>query len=644
MLYAYTVLGVVMEQIKMFKEVLLVNKQGNEVWYPKYGWLDNFTNKTKEFYSQKTSIKTLSLFSGAGGLDIGFHDAGFEIISSVEIEKVFSETLRQNSGKGKYFETTEVNCIDIREFDFDADVDFIIGGPPCQTFSAAGRRASGVAGTTDERGVLFLEYVRLLEKLQPKGFLFENVYGILGAQNGEAWDQIRKAFSDVGYKLHYRILDAADYGVPQHRERLIIIGLKEGEYLFPRPTHGPDSIDDTPHYSAEESLKNLKFKQELKSSLGGEHGPLLNDIPPGLNYSFYTEKMGHPNPVFGWRSKFSDFLYKADNERPVRTIKAQGGQYTGPFHWDSRAFDTNELKRLQTFPDKYEIFGGRGKIIHQIGNSVPPQLARVLACSIQDQVFNNGSPADFGYLSAAEELTFRKRKRQLTKIYAEKSAKAIEQLYSVDNQEIKEISSVSTEFSFSDKLTIEYEENSDFSGELVFTPEKTIVKVLNKNEGDAKNIIYFSPIDKWSLSTKMVELHWNGDCLRNYIVVWKFFEDQLRKQGLKSDLVQLVGYYQYIPSVKIVWCSDTVSSNKTYLLISKLTSPEFTRRNMLLDTLDNLIKEFNLDTMSTLKEFKKLGLDVRNSNTNSMLKEDEILIPYEFPTLYGRSVQYSKEL
>ena len=84
-------------------------------------------------------------------------------------------------------------------------------GPPCQTFSAAGRRASGVLGTTDARGVLFREYVRLLTQLKPKGFLFENVYGIVGAQNGEAWEEIRKSFEEVGYKLHYMILDAAEF-------------------------------------------------------------------------------------------------------------------------------------------------------------------------------------------------------------------------------------------------------------------------------------------------------------------------------------------------------------------------------------------------------------------------------------------------
>ena len=89
--------------------------------------------------------------------------------------------------------------------------------------------------------------------------------------------------------------------------------------------------------------------------------------------------MGHPNPVFAWRSKFSDFLYKADPNSPVRTIKASGGAYTGPFHWDNRFFSYKEYKRLQTFPDDYEISGNKQTAVKQIGNSVPPQLARMMA-------------------------------------------------------------------------------------------------------------------------------------------------------------------------------------------------------------------------------------------------------------------------
>ena len=356
--------------------------------YTTPGWPDTFGKAVAQYLktSGATKIRTLSLFSGAGGLDIGFSDVGFEIVESVEIESKFCETLEINSGEGKRFENSKVNCIDIREFSGAhlGKIDFIIGGPPCQTFSAAGRRANGVLGTSDARGVLFREYVRLLEELSPVGFLFENVYGIIGAQGGKPWQEILDSFSEVGYKLYYRIVDAADYGAPQHRERLLIVGLKDGVFKFPRPTHGPDSIDQNPFYNAGTAVAGVSIAgEEGKLGLGGRYGHLLDDIPPGLNYSFYTEEMGHPNPIFAWRSKFSDFLYKADPDVPVRTIKASGGAYTGPFHWENRFFSYGEFKRLQSFPDDYEISGNKQTAVKQIGNSVPPQLARMMAIAIR---------------------------------------------------------------------------------------------------------------------------------------------------------------------------------------------------------------------------------------------------------------------
>lgn len=323
---------------------------------------DEFGNKLSAWLQDNNiePIQTLSLFSGGGGLDIGFRDAGFHSVAMVEIEGKYVKTLEANSQPGRIFEGSHPICVDIKDYQppQGLKVDFIIGGPPCQTFSAAGRRAAGVLGTSDPRGVLFEEYVRLLKTLKPKGFLFENVYGITGAQQGEAWQDIQDAFKEAGYTIYFRILDTADYGVPQHRERLFIVGLKEGEFFFPRPTHGVDADGNQPYYAAREAVESADTSG-ARTGLAGQYGHLLNDIPPGLNYSFYTEKMGHPNPVFGWRSKFSDFLYKADPETPVRTIKAQGGQYTGPFSWENRAFTVAELKRLQTFPDAYEVVGNR---------------------------------------------------------------------------------------------------------------------------------------------------------------------------------------------------------------------------------------------------------------------------------------------
>lgn len=399
---------------------------------PGAGWPDRLGLALQKWAHGEIAkpIRTLSLFSGAGGLDIGFHDAGFSTHTMVEIDERFAATLSANCKPEGYFGHGDAKCVDICDFHppKSLGVDFIIGGPPCQTFSAAGRRASGVKGTTDPRGRLFEQYVRLLKHFspQPKGFLFENVYGITGAENGEAWARIERAFADAGYQISWRILDAADYGVPQHRERLFMVGARGNKFLFPRPTHGPDSGSQEKFFSASQAISGAKLTEaDLSAKVNGRFGRFLDDIPPGLNYSFFTEKMGHPNPIFAWRSKFSDFLYKADPKHAIRTLKAQGGQYTGPFHWENRPFSISELKRLQTFPDNFHIIGGKRAVIHQIGNSVPPQIARMLAVAILDQVFSIKSPFQSPLLGPATVLGFRKRKRLLTQIYSDKVAEAL---------------------------------------------------------------------------------------------------------------------------------------------------------------------------------------------------------------------------
>ena len=201
--------------------------------------------------------------------------------------------------------------------------------------------------------------------------------------------------------------------------------------MFPRPTHGPDSLDKEPFYCAERAIEGVVSQEpDELNRLSGRYAGLLNDIPPGLNYSFYTEEMGHPNPIFAWRSKFSDFLYKADPNMPVRTIKASGGAYTGPLHWENRFFTCEEYKRLQTFPDDYRISGSKQTAVKQIGNSVPPQLARMMAIAIRMEVFGTKFPFELSLLQEGEELTFRKRKRELTKIYKKKAEMAIKALKS----------------------------------------------------------------------------------------------------------------------------------------------------------------------------------------------------------------------
>lgn len=349
----------------------------------------------------------LSLFTGAGGLDIGFHQAGFKIVACVEQEKTFCETLRLNLGRYLDPDCQIINK-DIRTLEpYEVNVtqvDFIIGGPPCQSFSAIGRRAGGITGILDERGSLFEHYCRLVRHYQPQGFLFENVRGILSANKGRDWQIINKTFLDLGYQISYRILNSADFGVPQLRERLFLVGTRHAKFKFPRPTHGTDSLSQCPYISALEAIADLQDPLETIHNYPGKYGHLLAEVPPGMNYHYFTQEMGYPEPKFAWRSRFSDFLYKADPEKPVRTIVAQLGAYSGPFHWKNRKFNLQELKRLQTFPDDYKLAGSSVIVQKQIGNSVPPAFAKKLAEAVMQQLFQ----ADLGIdlLEEDEKLAF----------------------------------------------------------------------------------------------------------------------------------------------------------------------------------------------------------------------------------------------
>lgn len=624
-------------------------------------WTDNFGKSLRQKVRQQgiTPVKTLSLFSGGGGLDIAFHDAGFEIIEMVELEAKYVQTLQKNSQPGKWLDGSKPVCMDIRNYipAPDLEVDFVIGGPPCQTFSAAGRRAAGVAGTTDRRGTLFQEYVRILKLLQPKGFLFENVYGITGANKGEAWQEIQEAFKEVGYNIYFRILDAADYGVPQHRERLFIVGVKQGKYLFPYPTHGCDSLDQQPYYSAAQAVEGSEAS-DMEAGLGGRFGHLLNDIPPGLNYSFYTKEMGYPNPIFSWRSKFSDFLYKADPDTPVRTIKAQGGQYTGPFSWENRRFSISELKRLQTIPDKYEVVGNRQVAIEQIGNSVPPQLGRVLALSILDQVMDIDLPFDLAYLPQDKQLGFRQRKRKLTKIYLQKAETAITELSKQGKIKGLDASIYEEKREFVRFLSIDdfswTEEPVANSIKIYLSCEldssSWIIKASNNDnweEPDQFSIDVYPSCgyDDWVLCTNSVKLCAKQLDTQVFTSLWKAFEEKLNEATGKADLVQLSGYYQY--NARISGIMNFYSKEKVSLfwrVVQCVTRCMATSAQL-------KVKEFaecwgvnQEDVLSYLQSLRAIGYEVRSHNTNPQIPLGEYLIPYAFPTLNPKSVQLRKVL
>jgi DNA (cytosine-5)-methyltransferase 1 len=616
-------------------------------------WPDRFGESLRAWAAAlPLPVRTLSLFSGLGGLDIAFHDSGFEVLELVEIEERFAATLKRNSGEGRYLGPCGVHCIDIRNYTphEGARFDFIIGGPPCQTFSAAARRASGVRGVNDDRGVLFQEYVRLLRITRPRGFLFENVYGITGANGGKAWARVQQAFAAAGYRVFSRLLDAADFGVPQHRERMFIVGMREGDFRFPAPTHGPDSAGRRPHYSAKTAIEGVALSAaELAARVRGRYEGYLEQVPPGLNYSFFTREMGHPRPMFAWRSKFSDFLYKADPEDPVRTLKAQGGQYTGPFHWGNRPFSVSELKRLQTIPDRYEIEGGRQAAVHQIGNSVPTQLARVLALAVLDQVFGVRPPAPLCYLSPTQALGFRTRKRGLTACYRGKAREAIaalapdEQPARATQRRLPATRTLSERFGWAE---------GSGNGSLQVTVEggKTgwVIRVSEQGseaEEPAFSLMLTPRGDKgWNLPVPHVELAGSAYSPKVLTAVWKAFEEELIRRHLKADVVQLCGYYQYEPSFGVRFTCLQAPPSREWDVVRRVCEGVGVRATLPGARLAELWECEADDVLRCALFLRALGYEVRSSRTNPEIPPVSFLVPYAFPTLTPRSVQLNKRL
>jgi DNA (cytosine-5)-methyltransferase 1 len=229
----------------------------------------------------------------------------------------------------------------------------------------------------------------VLSEARPRTFLLEEVFALAYRNHNARWLRLLlDTFAELGYKVRCETLLAADYGVPQRRQRLIIVGSLDGEPGFPERTHsGPHEtrIWDAsmpPHVTTGEAIGDLAERDdsaEPEEVVGGKYGHLLPAIPPGDNYLFYTEKRGHPEPLFGWRKRYWNFLLKLDPGQPSPTIQAQPGPYVGPFHWDNRRLRLPEIKRLQTFPDDYALVGTRRSAQKQIGNAVPPALAEKIA-------------------------------------------------------------------------------------------------------------------------------------------------------------------------------------------------------------------------------------------------------------------------
>ncbi|MGN6110784.1 MAG: DNA cytosine methyltransferase [Kofleriaceae bacterium] len=348
----------------------------------------------------------VSLFSGAGGLDYGFEAAGFSTAVAIEMDYAACETLRANQKKHAIENVIERDIFDVPSDEIletanvkRGDVDVLIGGPPCQPFSKSGYWARGDARRLeDPRANTLSAYLRVLEETRPRAFLLENVEGLAFRGKDEGLKLLIEAFEGINkrtksnYCLAFKLLNAADFGVPQQRKRLILVGARDGtEFTFPEATHGDVQLDLLctlePRRTAWDAIGGLKPDRGEDLRLTGKWADLLPSIPEGQNYLWHTDR-GGGEPLFGWRRRYWSFLLKLAKKQPSWTIQAQPGPASGPFHWENRRLSTKELCRLQTFPEELIITGSRLDIQKQIGNAVPSLLAEVLAREIRTQILD----------------------------------------------------------------------------------------------------------------------------------------------------------------------------------------------------------------------------------------------------------------
>jgi DNA (cytosine-5)-methyltransferase 1 len=363
----------------------------------------------------KRKPTVISLFTGAGGLDLGFHAGGLSTAVTVEMDARCCNTLEVNKRRGYSWEVIHAP---VEEISSEAllsaaklrpgEADALIGGPPCQPFSKSGYWSRGDSGRLkDPRANTLAEFIRVLRDTRPKTFLLENVTGLAysGKEEGlrfllEEIDQIN-AETGSRYKVSAKVLNAAWYGVPQTRERIILIGSRDGRaFRFPEARfYDPDITDAElipgrePYRTAWDALGDLGDPEDFDDTyMRGRWADLLPSIPEGLNYLHHTDR-GEGVQLFGWRRRYWSFLLKLSKRRPSWTLTAQPGPAIGPFHWENRRLARRELKRLQTFPDNYEVTGTLSEVQRQIGNAVPSALAELLALEIRRQLLDDRTPS-----------------------------------------------------------------------------------------------------------------------------------------------------------------------------------------------------------------------------------------------------------
>lgn len=326
-------------------------------------------------------MKVISLFSGCGGLDLGFEKAGFQIPIANEYDKTIWDTFKANHPKTHLIEG---DIRKVNETEFPEDIDGIIGGPPCQSWSEAG----ALRGINDARGQLFFDYIRILRSVKPKFFLAENVSGMLANRHSEAVQNILALFEECGYDVTMTLVNAKDYGVPQERKRVFYIGFRKDlniEFKFPKGS----TADDEKKITLRDTIWDLQFTA-IPAEEKNKHNPAAIN-----NNEYFT---GAFSPIFMSRNRV-----KAWDEQAF-TVQASGRQcqlhpqapkmvkmdkndcrFVPGKEGLYRRMTIREIARIQGFPDDFKfIYSSTNDAYKMIGNAVPVNLAYEIATAIKE--------------------------------------------------------------------------------------------------------------------------------------------------------------------------------------------------------------------------------------------------------------------